>query len=627
MELAPNSFCQDVLNSPSGIRINTRDHHKDAPENLHDSTNALPDRVTSGGKKRVRGEDNWITNRRKKLRNSGEAYVSTSSKEVPAKVFHVVESCCNKNCHEKVEPGPQEKSHKHFYEDLGDYDNQNYWLSGSMQRKSTNSTAVQWSYSIRSGGFNIPVCQKFLCSLLQIKRGRLTTIQNKMLKDQSLKDCRGKHDNHKLKMTETMKNMIKLHCESIDHTGSHYTDSSLQYFVDSELNLVKLYQSFCEYYRQETQTSQVPVSLPVYSNYFNYQLNYSFSPPRTDVCDMCYEYQIAEKTSPEFEIHKENVQKHKVCKKSMLSEKDVLCLEFDFGQNLPVPKLPVNDQFYKRLLWLHVFNVNVLSDDTRSYMYFIMEGIVKKGGNTVCNFLLDSISRELALGYFNKIHMFSDSCGGQNKNYLVLFFLSVLSETFQLEIHHLFPVRGHSYCSCDRNFGLYGNKKKHMERIETPEDYYKLVEEAREPPFTIVKDSDVHLIDFESMIEEKCNIPKNLHIRDAVKIPFFPNGEVQTFEDYDSQPTICQVIDHGITLDELKSARPAPSIGISGEKLKDVRSLLRFVREENQIVLQKVLDESLVKKKKESSKDEAKPDKVKGIIFRNAGLPVVFIYL
>ena len=74
---------------------------------------------------------------------------------------------------------------------------------------------------------------------------------------------------------------------------------------------------------------------------------------------------------------------HSAEKNVMLNEKNALCMEFDFGQNLPLPKLPVSDQFYKRLIYLHVFNVHVFGLHKRSYMYFFLEGLFKKGGNTV----------------------------------------------------------------------------------------------------------------------------------------------------------------------------------------------------------------------------------------------------
>lgn len=98
-------------------------------------------------------------------------------------------------------------------------------------------------------------------------------------------------------------------------------------------------------------------------------------------------------------------------------------------------------------------------------MYYFLEGSVKKGGNTVCNCLLDTIGKELALDCISKIYLFSDACGGQNRNYNDLVFLSLLAKHFQMEIYHLYPVRGHSYCQCDRNFDLYGKQKKKKKLI------------------------------------------------------------------------------------------------------------------------------------------------------------------
>lgn len=53
-------------------------------------------------------------------------------------------------------------------------------------------------------------------------------------------------------------------------------------------------------------------------------------------------------------------------KKAMLSEKDVLCLEFDFDQNLPLPKIPVSNQFYRRFIRLHIFDVQVFGKHNKN---------------------------------------------------------------------------------------------------------------------------------------------------------------------------------------------------------------------------------------------------------------------
>lgn len=41
--------------------------------------------------------------------------------------------------------------------------------------------------------------------------------------------------------------------------------------------------------------------------------------------------------------HKQNVKDYNSLKEALMSEKDVLCLEFDFGQNFQLPKIPVSE--------------------------------------------------------------------------------------------------------------------------------------------------------------------------------------------------------------------------------------------------------------------------------------------
>ena len=277
------------------------------------------------------------------------------------------------------------------------------------------------------------------------------------------------------------------------------------------------------------------------------------------------------------------------------SEKNVLCLEFDFGQNLPLPKIPVSDQFYKRLMWLHIFNVHVLgADHKRSYMYLFMEGNLKKGSNTVCNFLFDSIQKELKLNYYNKIYLLSDGCGGQNKNYLVLSFLSLLSKKLQNEIHHVFPVRRHSYCSCDRNFGMYGQKKKRMETIETVDDYIQIIKSARDPPFTVIRESEITVNDFEMLIPKQVNIPTDFRIKEVVRISYFPNSHVSAYTNYTGKPRE-HIIATDLTLVDLLKTQPAYDIGVNKEKLNDVQTLMKYLSPKGKEFFDTIFEQASVK--------------------------------
>ncbi|KAL1488158.1 hypothetical protein ABEB36_015116 [Hypothenemus hampei] len=137
---------------------------------------------------------------------------------------------------------------------------------------------------------------------------------------------------HNTVLSDDLKKMILDHCLSIKHSKSHYTPSTLMYF-------------------QEDGKSKKPLSLSSYSHYFNHFLNFTFNAPRSDVCDICYEFKTKLKPNDtEMKIHQNHLQMKNtyfVLKKQMLqTSENNLCLEFDFGQNLPLPKLPISAQFY-----------------------------------------------------------------------------------------------------------------------------------------------------------------------------------------------------------------------------------------------------------------------------------------
>lgn len=141
-------------------------------------------------------------------------------------------------------------------------------------------------------------------------------------------------------------------------------------------------------------------------------------------------------------------------------QNDIMVCEFDYAQNLPLPKLTVTSQFYERLLWLYLFNVHIHTDDA-SFMYTFIESQCKKGTNTVASFIFDCIQKKIVdFPNVKKLIFMSDSAGGQNKNQTFLRFCSYLAKSLNVEVMHIFPVRGHSFGQCDRNFRVIRNYEK-----------------------------------------------------------------------------------------------------------------------------------------------------------------------
>lgn len=516
-----------------------------------------------------------------------------------------IDSCCLKECFSGISKNLQKGACDKFWE-LADYHKQNMFLQGVMKHFSpkgplenrTKKNFENWQYFFPLAAENRLVCKQFFLKVFNISKNRISSIQKKIINGLSVSDGRGKHGKQIIKLTDDIKALIHQHCELIPHSQSHYSaeKSKLHYFDDPELNLNILYELFLDYYTSVTGDYSSPISISSYSKYFNHNVNFSFRMPRTDVCNFCFEEETKTEKSSEFIQHKANVTAYHQLKKEILLLENVSVFEFDFGQNLPLPKIPVSDQFYRRLLWIHIFNVHVYNSK-RSYMFTFTEGHVKKGATTVCNLLLHAIFEEYKLQYNNKIYLFSDSCSGQNKNYLMLVFLSILANKLQIEIEHIYPVRGHSYCQCDRNFGMYGQKKKKMERIEIVDEYIKLIENSRNPPFIMVKPEDFHLNDFETIIKKKSKVPKKLQISKAVRIVYAPNGRIDVYENYNGKPET-HIIENTVTFEDLKLTPPPPAIGISEEKIKDLKSLIRYLRPEGKQFFEKLLLNTLKRKLK-----------------------------
>lgn len=85
--------------------------------------------------------------------------------------------------------------------------------------------------------------------------------------------------------------------------------------------------------------------------------------------------------------------------------------------------------------------------------YTYHEGEAKRGPDEVCSFLKMYIDQNIDPS-IKTLCIFSDSCGGQNRNHTVIRFWPALTMTGRFhKIVHYFPERGHSFLQCDWDFG------------------------------------------------------------------------------------------------------------------------------------------------------------------------------
>lgn len=349
----------------------------------------------------------------------------------------------------------------------------------------------------------IRVCQNAFLSLHGIRKKKLEVLQVSLKKTGSAPtDKRGRHKNRPLKLKPKTEEAIQEHIKSFKGRQSHYSmHDSKKIYLSEDLNIKKMFGMFLQKYENQGHS----VSYETYRKIFCRDFNISFGYPRSDTCSICDEYQAkvkslefekskasdAEKLKIEKELKRLEVENkvHKVRaaefynrkRKAKYSSKinqnhEAVCM--DFAKNLPVPNLTTNDVYYKRQFNVYSFNIHVLSTaDSVFYMYG--ENIGAKGSDNVCSLLHNFVYNVLSTDV-RHLEIFCDSCGGQNKNYTVIRYVHHLvhiQKRFD-SVKMSFPVRGHSYLECDKNFGLI-NQKAH---VELPNEWAEVFKSARHKP-------------------------------------------------------------------------------------------------------------------------------------------------
>ncbi|CAG4960740.1 unnamed protein product [Colias eurytheme] len=169
-----------------------------------------------------------------------------------------------------------------------------------------------------------------------------------------------------------------------------------------------------------------------------------------------------------------------------------------------------------------------------------------------------------------------------------------------MPIEHIFPVRGHSYNQCDRNFGRYGILLKSLATIESAEQYLKVMSSARSNPSPFneatasnrfIEDWNKGLQVFLSMAATATGSNKVwFAIQQYVKVYFNPEGVITMSRFYASpdlnftfKKNVLPVSKNDLNLKQVETP------GVKDVKIRDVLSLTPFMKPENAEWLKQVL--------------------------------------
>jgi len=93
-------------------------------------------------------------------------------------------------------------------------------------------------------------------------------------------------------------------------------------------------------------------------------------------------------------------------------------------------------------------------------------------------------------------YLFCDGCAGQNKNNTVIHYLCSLIDAHKfLKIVQVFPLRGHSFLSCDRDFGV----TKKADKVYSAGEYIEMMTRAcAHNPFAVTNVKPTDILDFKN---------------------------------------------------------------------------------------------------------------------------------
>ena len=354
-------------------------------------------------------------------------------------------------------------------------------------------------------------------------------------------------------LSEEVRQQIHQHISSFPPQESHYSrkDNYARQYLPAELTVAQMHRMYLELYEPDVHAQMqsgekvVPVvKYEYYPEYFNRNFNLSFGQPRTDTCSICDELSVRIRNESSAETKRQLEQELSLhhrkaeifyeslrqCTKLAVENENVATICFDFQKNMPLPKLSVNEIYYMRQLWLFNFGVHNCKDKSAS-MYCWDEPTAKRGANEVVSCLHHYFTQLPEV--VDTLYLFPDGCGGQNKNSIVMCFLYSLVKLgrFRL-IVHTFPIRGHSFLPCDRDFALIEKLAVKNDTVYVPAQWISLIQSARPSnPFYCVTVNQQMVYDFRS---HNAKLFKNAYKSEGRKIRI---RDTKVFQYSDSHPS------------------------------------------------------------------------------------------
>lgn len=135
-------------------------------------------------------------------------------------------------------------------------------------------------------------------------------------------------------------------------------------------------------------------------------------------------------------------------------------ITFDLQQQMYIHQLTHSEMYYAQ----QVTCCNLGNHDSvtkNRFMCIWTESYGGRGSQEISYCIFKYLTAIADLRGKEKLVCWSDNCGGQKKNqFMLAMYLVLIAKSNISEVVHKFPVRGHTFLSCDRDFAVIKKRKR-----------------------------------------------------------------------------------------------------------------------------------------------------------------------
>lgn len=487
--------------------------------------------VIEGNEREFRHEKKTKINKQiqaKRKRNLGQEYTSVKTK----KVVHArqMKARCKGTMCEKMKKmcsqitEEDRKAIFDSYHNLGDLRLQREFLIrhvkiNQVKRKYTDgdsrrSKTREYMLTVRES--LTPVCKVFFFNTLGISEQSVRTALDKITDTGTVqKDNRGGRQSETVKERDAlMRKEISDHIDRFPKVESHYCrEKTTKEYLNPELSKRYMYAMFVREWIPRIR----PPSFTTYRDVFKSK-NLSIHRPKKDQCSLCVSYHQSndcEKVGLQDKYKKHVGEKERVreikdqCKKEAQENPNILCASFDLQQVIYLPMSKESAIFYKRRL--SIYNLTVYNIADRDCHCFTWDETQSKRGSSEISTSVYEALKVYDNKGMTKAYLFSDGCGGQNKNSITpaMMLYTVLNSKNIEEISLRFFETNHGQNEGDSAHSAIGHALKRAGDLFLPSQVATVMALARpQQPYIVHEMQYGDILDFKGF-------SKDLRILDA----------------------------------------------------------------------------------------------------------------